>query len=147
MALLNYTTTVQASKTMAELQEILRRHGAKAILINYDSEGFIESLSFQVMTPRGDFSIRLPVEPENILKVLARHNVPKAYQNKEQAIRIAWRIVKDWVKAQMAILETEMVDTEQIFLPYIETAPGKTVYSNFLENRAQLVSGGEYEQN
>jgi hypothetical protein len=141
MALLNYTTTIQASKTIVELQEILRRHGAKAILINYDNEGYIESLSFQVMTPRGDFSIWLPVEPENILKVLARHNVPKAYQNKEQAIRIAWRIVKDWVKAQMALIETEMVDTEQIFLPYIETAPGKTVYSNFLENRARLGSG------
>lgn len=141
MALLNYTTTIQASKTIAELQEILRRHGAKAILINYDDEGFIESLSFNMVTPRGDFSISLPVKPDNILKVLERHNVPKAYQNKEQAIRIAWRIVKAWTQAQMAILETEMVEIDQIFLPYIETAPGKTVYNSFLENRAQLSSG------
>jgi succinate dehydrogenase/fumarate reductase flavoprotein subunit len=141
MALLNYTTTVQASKTMAELQEILRRHGAKAILINYDGEGFMESLSFNIITPRGDFGIRLPVQPENILKVLARQNVPKAYRTKEQSIRIAWRIVKAWTQAQMAILETEMVEIDQIFLPYIETTPGKTVYNNFLENRAQLGPG------
>ena len=38
---------------------------------------------------------------------------------RDQARRTAWRILKDWVQAQMALLETNMVDMEEIFLPYM----------------------------
>jgi hypothetical protein len=145
MALLNYTTSVDASRTVAQIQDILRGHGAKSVLIEYDSEGLIESLSFCAITPRGEFAIRLPIDPEAVLKVLARNNVSRKYQEKAQAVRIAWRIVKDWTEAQMALLETEMVDLEQIFLPYIGTKDGKTVYDKFLDNRLALGAGGRHE--
>ena len=42
-----------------------------------------------------------------------------AAARREQAYRTAWRIIKDWVDAQMALLETEMVDFEEVFMPYI----------------------------
>jgi len=148
MALLNYTTTVDANRTVAQIQDILRAHGAKSVLIKYDSEGLIESLSFQAITPRGEFAIRLPIDPAAVLLVLARNNVPRKYQEKAQAVRIAWRIIKDWIEAQMALLEAEMVDLEQIFLPYIGTKDGKTIYDKFLGQRRELGVGGgkEYEQ-
>lgn len=38
----------------------------------------------------------------------------------------------------MAILETEMVEMEQIFLPYIINNKGQTVYEVF-ENNTQLL--------
>jgi len=61
-----------------------------------------------------------------------------------QAVRVAWRILKDWVAAQMAILETEMVKLEQIFLPYVETPDGRTVYERLAESRfLQLPPGSE----
>ncbi len=141
MALLNYTTEVEASKTIGQIQEILSKHGAKSIIVKYDKDGLIESLAFLIDTPRGEFAIRLPVDPEAILKVLAKHHVPRKYQEKPQAVRIAWRIVKDWTEAQMAILETEMVDLEQIFLPYIHTKDGKTIYDRFRDQNPQLGAG------
>jgi len=141
MPLLNYTTSIQATKTVAEIQSILAKHGAKSILIDYDGEGHIEALAFQAATPYGDLSIRLPVDPDAVLKILQRQGVPRNYQNRPQAIRVAWRIVKNWVDAQMAILETDMVKIEQIFLPYIVSESGKTVYESFLENRLQLREG------
>ena len=32
---------------------------------------------------------------------------------------ITWRILKDWVEAQMALLETGMVTMDESFLPYM----------------------------
>lgn len=132
MALLNYTTTIEAAKTATQIQDILARHGARAVLMNYDGQGQVVALSFQVQTPSGIIPIRLPVDPDAVLRVLERQwqksQVPHSYVNRPQATRIAWRILKDWVEAQMAILETEMVRMEQIFLPYMTTKSGQTVY-------------------
>ena len=38
----------------------------------------------------------------------------------------------------MAILETEMVEMEQIFLPYVMNNKGQTLYESFKENRILL---------
>ena len=38
---------------------------------------------------------------------------------RQQAIRTSWRTLKDWVEAQMALLETGMVTMDEIFLPYM----------------------------
>lgn len=48
MPLLNYTTTIEAAKTVGEIERNLAKHGARAILKNYDSEGYIDSLSFVI---------------------------------------------------------------------------------------------------
>ena len=136
MPILNYTTKVQASKTVAEITDILVVHRAHSILTNY-KEGQIESLSFLIDTPQGNASIRLPVDPDAVLRVMKKYgsHVPMRFQNKEQAIRVAWRIVKDWIEAQMAILDTEMVKMEQIFLPYIQTQNGQTLFQVFENQR------------
>lgn len=142
MALLNYTTSIEASKTVMEIQKVLVTHGAKSILTNYDANGIIESLSFLVNTPQGEVGIKLPVNPDAVLKVMAKQHIPCRLQTKSQAVRVAWRIVKDWVEAQMAILETEMVNLDQIFLPYIETQSGQTVYQLFLKRQQLLLANG-----
>ena|SRR3990167_10199143 len=131
--LLNYTTQVQAAKTVGEIHGILVAHGARSVLSNYDEDGQIEALSFEIGTPHGIARVRLPVDPKAVLGVMCRNGskVPRRLQTKEQAVRVAWRIVKDWVEAQMAILETEQVKMEQIFLSYIELPTGQTLFQVF----------------
>ena len=58
------------------------------------------------------------------------------------ASRVAWRILKDWVKAQMAILETEMVDLQEIFLPYM-VSQNRTLYETMKDYQFQLPQGEE----
>ncbi len=137
MPLLNYTTSIEAAKTVSEIQGILSYHGARSILLNYDQQGQIEALSFEVDTPQGLMPVRLPVDPDAVLRVMMRSKskVPRRLLTKQQAIRVAWRIVKDWTEAQMAILETEMVKMEQIFLPYIVTPTGQTLFQAFQERK------------
>lgn len=144
MALLNYSTTVSANKTVSEIENILAKHRARTIMKNYDDNGLIESLSFEIETPQGFAGIRLPINTPAITKVLENQyrlgKIPRRFVTHEQAVKIAWRIIKDWVEAQMAILETEMVKMEQIFLPYIIANDGKTLFEVF-ESRKMLTSG------
>jgi len=126
-----------------EINKILVSHGAKSIMTNYDRDGFVESLSFIIPTPYGDMGIRLPVDSKAVLRVLKQDGAPPRFCNYPQAVRIAWRIVKDWVRAQMALLETEMVKMEQIFLPYMITPQNKTLYEAMVDKKFFLTEGKE----
>lgn len=138
--LLNYSTTIEAQKTVLQIQLILAGHGATALLIDLEA-GEVKGISFKVSTPHGDLGFKLPADPDAVLKVLTRQGVPKRYQSKEQAVRVAWRIVKDWVEAQMAILETEQVKIEEVFLPYMITEDGRTLYHRLASTHFQLEEG------
>lgn len=139
MAIKNYTTTINVNKTIGEIQGILSKHGATAIMTEYDNRN-VTGLSFKIMTPRGELGIRLPSNTDRVLQVLKnqRKNNNQVKDTFEQANKVAWRIIKDWVDAQMAILETEMVEMEQIFLPYVLNNKGKTLYQEFKENQLLL---------
>jgi hypothetical protein len=143
MAILNYSTTIDALKTVGEVEYILIKHGAKSILKDISPDGSIGSLSFIVETPYGPMPIRLPVNVDPVLAVLIREKAKRKQTikaTKEQAERVAWRILKDWVEAQMALIEIEMVKMEQVFLPYaILGNSGQTVFEN-LQSRQFLLT-------
>lgn len=138
MPLLNYTTTVNVFKTLGEIQMQLVKHGAKKIMQDYDDAGHITALSFLVDTPTGPRGIRLPANVDAVHAVLTRQRVKC---DREQAERVAWRIVKDWVEAQMAILESEMVQMDEIFLPYMVNGSGQTLFQAYRNNQLMLEGG------
>ena len=135
MPLLNYTTKVDVYATLGSIQAQLVKHGAKKIMQDYDDNGHITSLSFMVDTPVGPRGVRLPANVDAVHAVLARQKVKC---DREQAERVAWRIVKDWVEAQMAILESEMVQMDEIFLPYMLNNTGQTVFEAYRNNQLAL---------
>lgn len=130
MALLNYTTEIDADKTANEISKMLRMAGAKAVLTEYEDE-YVKALSFKMEIGGNDVGFRLPSDWKPVLEVmLNQKGVPNSYCNQEQAVRTAWRIVKDWIKAQLALVETQMVTTQQVFLPYAVMPNGKTLFEN-----------------
>lgn len=141
MSIANYSTSVESIKSVGEIQGMLIAHGARSIQMNYAGDKTVESLSFVIDTPHGEVNIRLPVNPAAVLKIFERDELPPRYCNHEQAVKVAWRILKDWVRAQMAILETEMVQMEQIFLPYMTMEDGQTLFEVF-EQKGKLLTGG-----
>ena len=54
---------------------------------------------------------------------------------------MGWRIVRDWLEAQMAVIQTEMVSLDQIMLPYMRGAEGKTFYELYVEDQKALPPG------
>jgi hypothetical protein len=142
--LFTYTTKIEPSKTIGEIQDNLVVHGARSVMANYTDDGQIEALSFQVATPEGrSMAIRLPCDPKPVYEVLKQQNrdglVPNSFVNEEQASRVAWRIVKYWVEAQIALLETQMVKMEQIFLPYAIVRDGKTLFESMKASKFKLL--------
>lgn len=138
MPIMNYTTKVNVFATLGEIQGQLVKHGAKKIMQDYDDDGHISALSFLIETPDGPRGIRLPANVDAVQRVLTKQKVKC---DRDQSERVAWRIVKDWVEAQMAILESEMVQMDEIFLPYMLNDKGQTLFQCYRQN--QLLIGGK----
>ena len=151
MALLNYTTSIDAFKTIAEIQQLLVKVGASAVLSEYDGSGNIVALSFTIALPspnaadkRQEISFRLPTDWRPVretLEVQKRQN-SRIKATEDQARRVVWRITKDWVEAQLAIIETHMVTTAQVFLPYAVTNTGQSVYEYIGSHTSLLLGSG-----
>lgn len=140
MPIKNYTTGIKAEKTVAEIQAMLARAGANAVLIEYGPDAVLTAVSFKIETPYGIVGFCLPANVDKTLAVLQRQRVPKGLQTAEQAARVAWRIIKDWVAAQLALVETEMVSVDQVFLPYALTDGKETLYERLLEGNLKLLT-------
>jgi len=140
----NYTTTVTAPKSIGEIQGMLVAHGATHILMDY-KDGEAVGLAFMVKTNYGEVPFSLPANIDRVQAVLNKQRV-RTTVGRELASRVAWRILKDWVRAQMAILETEMVTIDQVFLPYMQVGKqGKTLYEFMLDHHLQLPIGEKEE--
>ena len=154
MPLANYTTTVMAEKSISEIHGMLVSHGASHILTDY-KDGKPTGIAFIIATPYGEKPFRLPANIDRVGAVLMKETQSLTYRRWDtqyqeqrkakltaQAARVAWRILKDWVRAQMAILDTEMVSIDQVFLPYMEVGnQGKTLYEVMVDRHLQLTQG------
>jgi len=118
-----------------EIQTLLASKGAKKIMIDYES-GIPVGLNFLLSCPQGEIPIRLPARIENVRKILKNSAPRSIYENAE---KIAWRNIKDWVDAQIALVETEMVSTQEVFLSYMIMGE-KTLFENFTDGQLKLKS-------
>ena len=107
-------------------------------MMTYDDARRISGLTFTMKTPQGSLPFRLPVNTEKTTQVLKNQyyqgKAPRSVLNDGQAERVAWRIVKDWMEAQIALIQIEMVTLDQIFLPYAVTPSGQTLYDVMQSN-------------
>jgi len=112
-------------------------------LKEYDSDGTVTALSFRIRTEFGVLTFLLPANIGRVYRVIAPDTrIARSLRTKEQAARIAWRIVKDWIEAQLAMIEAGLVDLEQVFLPYAQDPAGRTVYELMRERKFQPLLPG-----
>jgi hypothetical protein len=148
MPLLNYTSKVPAHQSIAEIYRMLAKAGARQIMSDYDDAGNIVALSFSLELEGQRIGFRLPSDWRPVQQILM-HSKPNGgisierYHSEDHARDVAWRIVKDWVEAQLAIIETRMVTTAQVFLPYAVTSNGQTLYEYIGQNTQLLLGEGE----
>lgn len=139
---LNYTTTIKVDTTLGEVQRILARAGCSAVATNYDG-GRAVGLSFTLRTPHGERAFSLPVNLDGVLKLLQDSpQVAKArksgrhYDTPDHAERVAWRVVKDWLEAQLALIDASMATLDQVMLPYLRVTPELTMWEAYREHEA-----------
>jgi hypothetical protein len=122
----DFSTEVPVSRTIAEIEKMLTKYGASHIMKEYEGELPVR-LVFAINTEHGKLGVRLPVQPEQILKVfklqVSDGKLPRKYWDgdwaTEQAHRVAWRIVKEWLDAQLTLLNVDAAKIEEIFLSYV----------------------------
>lgn len=133
MPIKNYTTKVPAAQTVGEIQGILATHGARKVMMDYSENGKVEAVTFGLMVHGTMAGFRIDARPEGVAAVMKKDGIKCDFS---QAERIAWRNVKDWIAAQIALVETEQATMEQVFLPYLlsgeQTLYQKVLSSGFL---------------
>jgi hypothetical protein len=138
MPIKNYTTTIASEKTIGEINKSLSKSGVRKIIVDYDDDGDPIGLTFSIPSPLKGANTEmlffaLPCRWEGVLKVLhADNKLPRTKRNKEQALRICWRILKDWIDAQMAMIDAEAATITEVFLPYVITKEGETLYQKMI---------------
>jgi hypothetical protein len=144
---LNYTTRVPVRQTIAECQELLGQAGAASVSVQFRDRK-PAGISFELPTPAGVRPFVMPVNPDGVFELLKTMDWPPSMRRNGQAAKmvtrehassVAWRVAKDWLEAQLALIDASMATLDQVMLPYLQVERGVTVYDRFLENaRAML---------
>lgn len=144
--LLNYTTTVPVDRTVNEMQSALGQAGARRVAVEWEN-GVPAALSFTLDGPHGERLYTLPCDVDAVLRVL-RDTDPrllkasKVKPDRAQAERVAWRVLKDWLEAQLALIRTTMASMDQVMLPYVHVDRELTLYQAWRDSEHRALPQG-----
>ncbi len=146
MALLNYTTIIPAEQTIGEIQKMLSNYGVIGMLTEYDGRE-VSSVSFQLLIKGQKVAYKLPCNWRSVRAVFDKQGITRVkHKDKNldnQAVRTAWRVIMEWVQAQLALVEINMTTIPQVFLPYTIMKDGKTLGEHLEANPSFLLGNGE----
>lgn len=151
MAILNYSTKIDAWQTVNEIQQILVKHGATHFSIRNECSRPI-AVSFTIDFKGQPLNFLLPCKHDGVWRLMQRLSATelstlkskKLKADEQQGFNVGWRIVKDWIEAQLALVEVEMVKVEEVFMPYlIINAAGETLAKKIYDDGGlkQLTNG------
>jgi hypothetical protein len=155
MAILNYTTEVPPERTVGEITSLLIRKGARSVTTNYGEGGDLQGISFIMLVGGLPVAFLLPSNVDGVAGSMLRdkpwNNTRRAkgglmgYKAKirERARWVAWRILKDWVAAQMALIESNQAEAAQVFMPFAQQKDGRTMFQLFVENNQKQLAAGQ----
>ena len=139
--LLNYTTKVASAKTVSQIQEILGAKGACHVSVDY-CDGKATAVTFGLNVGKNTVHFRLPCNVQGVSAALKKGSQRSGiWRDIPQCERVAWRIVKDWVEAQMALVEAQQAEIAEVFLPYAVAPNGETFFQHFKSNQLALGPG------
>jgi hypothetical protein len=117
MKLKNYTTDVPVSRSIAEIETFLSQNGASAIMKEYMGDGRVISITFQLANKVG---YKLPANVERVYSVLKaeKKSNSRVKLTMEQAERVAWRVLRDWLYSQLSLIAIGQAEFDQVMLPY-----------------------------
>jgi len=149
MAVKNITSNIRPEKTIMEIESLLAKFGAKAILKEYNGE-MVTAISFYIITPTGQkVPFKLPMKLEKtraiIKKAVEERKLGYKFLDEpdrtDKALIVGWRIIKDWLHAQLSLAEIDYANPVEIFLPYAwNPLTEKTLYEEIEEKKFKNLS-------
>ena len=145
----NYSTEVPLEKTLMEIQQLLSQNGATGIAFDYDGTGKLTAIFFRIAVDGKQLPFRLPGKPQQVYNALfARMQYESRLREErmKKAERIAWRICKLWLEAQITHINLDQAKPQEVFLPYLVMPGNKTLYEVMEEHKFLLPDGEDKQQ-
>ena len=138
--LANYTTTVSVSETIAEIELLLSQFGAHQISKQYEG-GKPVGIDFIVKLDGFPLQFRLPIDVGATHRTLNKYRLKAAWKKLEHAEKVSWRIMRDWIRVQLSMVEMKQAEIAQVFMPYAMMG-GQTAYQAFRVGRQKELGAG-----
>ena len=140
------STEIAMDRTAAEITSCLVQAGATSVSTKYEG-GKITGLTWAMRVSGQEVHFAMParVEPVYLLLKSRRRDTwlsdAQKLKIREQAERVAWRQLLRWVQAQLAMIETGMVQSAEVFMPYMQQSDGRTMFEYFESTQLRLTAG------
>ncbi len=150
----NYTSEVPAPRTAERIEAFLAKAGASHVAKHYQGGGIV-GIDFAIEVQPGILvSYQLPVKVEAMRAYMTKQRQKtKSWLTdtdrkriSAQAERTAWKIMQDWVEAQLSLVVTNQAELAQVFMPYAhngtETFYASVKRQGFPQLAAPQTTGG-----
>jgi len=128
----NYTTTISPIKTIGEIEQLLVKYQVRQVDKFFDDNGHVQGVYFAIPWNEQLVHYKLPVNVEQVQQVLKNDGLSKNQTSLEQSRRVAWRLLKDWIDAQLSLVKVQIVTMHEVFLPYaVDPTTDETLYDKF----------------
>ena len=153
MNIKNYTSTVEASRSMSKIEELLVEIGANNINKQYVDK-ICTGITFFLPSPFGGdggglqqtlpFHLKAQVEEcFNILWQDVKRPRPETRAAiQQQASRTAWKILSDWTEVQCTMILLGQAKPLQMFLPFMyDMKTNETLFDKVSSGKVKLLQG------
>jgi hypothetical protein len=126
--------------------------GAASVAVHYENRE-PAGLSFRLDTPHGPRAFDLPVNvggAHAVIMAMLRDNPPKLTRpalaklaTRKHAADVAWRVARDWLEAQLALVAAGMATVTEVMLPYLLVDGERTLWRAYrAREQAAIEAGG-----
>lgn len=141
---LNYSTIIPAARTAQECVGMLMDHGAKRAGLVMEARK-PAGVEFQIETRWGLRHYAVPVTVDAtqaaLVKAVKEGRVTNRVNltSREHALDVAWRVLRDWLEVQIAMIEAGLADLERVMLSWQLVAPGKDLFEALDEQQGLML--------
>lgn len=139
--LLMETTEIAPSKSAGEIILELVSAGANQINQTFDN-GKIIGIRWVMRVGSSDVLFDMPVRIEPVYQIFKKRQTSswlseqQKQKLREKAERVAWRQLLRWTQAQVAMIQTGMVEAGEVFLPYMfDAAKSQTLFQKMMDSQ------------
>lgn len=145
------TTEIDPLKTAGEIIGELVKAGARQINQTYQN-GKIAGIRWTMLVGSAEVLFDMPVRIDPVYNLFVNRRDDKGRWLSEQekakirlkAERVAWRQLLRWTQAQLAMIDTGMVEAGEVFLPYMfNQAKSQTLFESMMESHFKLLPAGD----
>jgi hypothetical protein len=145
MNIKNYTSTVEASRSMARIEECLVDIGAANVNKQYENKictGITFLLYDEQVAQTLAFHLKAQVDEcfKILWKEVKRPQANTKAQLTQQANRTAWKLLSDWTEIQCSMILLGQAKPLQMFLPFMYDAKNnETLYQKIIYGKTNLL--------